>query len=90
MRPLTSEFSPRRTELERQKPPAPWWVRYGRIGLPTRRSAMAFVWLSILFAVAGTVAGFFFPPAWLGISFLVVAWGYWDCIRWVDRHDQWG
>ncbi len=70
--------------------PWPWWVELALFGLPTRGSALAFFWLSILIVV-GCVAGAFYWPilALGGLMVFAAAW-YHFAIRWVDRHGRWG
>jgi hypothetical protein len=67
----------------------PFWVRLTLLGLPTRWSALFFVWLSLLCVVAGVVYGFWFPRAFIGLLFIPAALMYYLAIRWVDQHGQW-
>ena len=71
-------------------PARPWWVEVGLWGLPNRASAWAFFWLSVLLAVGSLVGAVFFWALGFGVLFLLAAWWYYACIRWVDRHDRWG
>jgi hypothetical protein len=70
-------------------PDRPWWVQVGLFGLPTRASAWAFVWLSVLLAAAGAAGVLFYWPLGLGVLFLLAALWYYLCIRWVDRNGRW-
>lgn len=75
-----------------EKQPAakrPWWVRITLWGLPTRASAMAFVWLSLAIAAASALYGLRDPRFTLGALMVVAALGYVLAIRWVDDHGGW-
>ena len=58
-------------------------------GLPNRAAAWAFVWLSLLAALAAGVGAFFYWPAAFGVLFVLAALWYYLSIRWVDRYDRW-
>jgi hypothetical protein len=67
----------------------PWWVKLTLWGLPSRRSALAFVWLSIGLAVACVVYGFWDRRFSFGVVWILAALGYLGAIRWVDKHGGW-
>jgi hypothetical protein len=72
------------------KPERPWWVKVGLWGLPSRGAAVAFVWLSLVVALAGAVLGVLLDPVfYLGLAFLFAALWYWLAVRWVDYYDDW-
>src|SRR5207244_7681554 len=58
-----------RRDMANQREHLPVWVRVGLWGLSTRTSVLAFVWLSIVLAVASVVAGFWRPILFAGVSF---------------------
>jgi hypothetical protein len=74
---------------EETKPPRPIWVKVGLLGLSSRGSALSFFWLTIGLSAAGFISGFWKPKMFFGIFFLVAAWWYSACIRWVDQHSEW-
>jgi len=68
----------------------PVLVRLSLLGLPSRASAMAFVWLSLAAAAAGIASGVLVDPRGLyGCAFVLAALAYYGAIRWVDQHDRW-
>lgn len=67
----------------------PLWVQIGLWGLPTRRAVWACFWFSIVVATASAVYGFWERRSFIGLIFLLAAFGYWSLIRWMDRHDSW-
>jgi hypothetical protein len=67
----------------------PLWVQLGLWGLPTRSSVWAFVVISTLAAVAGSLYGLRDRRYFVCAGFLVAAYLYWAAIRWVDRHGRW-
>ena len=67
----------------------PWWVRLALYGLPGRKSAFAFFWISLLIAGAGPAASLWIPGAWVATFLVFAAVWYWAAITWVDRCDQW-
>ncbi|MDB5290040.1 MAG: hypothetical protein JWL69_1281 [Phycisphaerales bacterium] len=76
-------------ESEIQSTGQPVWVRAGLWGLPSRPLALAFVWLSIICAVACGVYGFWDGRFFWGVGLVLAAIWYWLAIRWVDRHGSW-
>ncbi len=62
----------------------PILVRLGLWGLKTRQSALAFMWLCIVGAVALVVL-----KHWLGSLLLLAALWYWYALRWVDKNGGW-
>jgi hypothetical protein len=64
-------------------------VKLSLWGVPNRAAAWAFVWLSVLLAVACVVYGFWDSRYFVGILFLLAALGYWLALRWVDHHGSW-
>ena len=67
----------------------PWWVKMGLWGLPTRGSAWAFFWLSLVLAVGCVIYGFTDPRFLWGAGLVFATWWYYASIRWVDQHDRW-
>ena len=67
----------------------PFWVKLGLWGLPGRRSAWLFFWISMALAAFSVVYGFQDPRWFLGTMMLFAALWYWGSIRWVDHHDSW-
>lgn len=67
----------------------PIMVRIGLWGVPTRRGAWIFFWLSIAGALGGGVVGFLHPIGFLALILLFSALWYYLCIRWVDQHGGW-
>jgi hypothetical protein len=67
----------------------PLWVRIGLWGLPTRRWAWAFVWLSFAIAIGCVTYGFVDWRFALGGLMTLAALGYYLAIRWVDHHGGW-
>jgi hypothetical protein len=70
----------------------PRWVRLGLWGVPTRRSALIWVWVSALIGVFLSVSleAFAFPVGIsVGIPFFLAALWYWVALRWVDQHETW-
>lgn len=67
----------------------PWIVRVGLWGLPTRGTAWACFWLSIIISVACVGYGFADPRFFSGGALVFAALGYYLSIRWVDRHATW-
>jgi hypothetical protein len=68
----------------------PLWVRIGLWGIPSRRAASAFVWLSLAIALACAVYGLRDRRFLLGVIMVLAALWYDAAIRWVDRHGGWG
>ena len=67
----------------------PLWVRIGLWGLPTRRAARAFVWLSLALALGCAVYGVRDRRFLVGVLFVLAALWYDAAIRWVDRRGGW-
>jgi hypothetical protein len=68
----------------------PWWVKLSLWGVPGGRSGQwFFVGLSVAFAVACVIYGFWDRRFFLGMLFLLSAMMYWLTIRWIDRHGSW-
>lgn len=67
----------------------PVMVKLGLWGLPTRGSAWAFVWLSLVVAAVGLAVGFVFPLAFVGTLTVFAALWYYLSIRWVDANGRW-
>jgi hypothetical protein len=67
----------------------PWWVKVSLAGVESRSGQWFFVILSILFAIACSIYGFWNPRFFYGIAFLLSALMYWLTIRWVDQHGTW-
>jgi len=69
----------------------PWWVKASLWGLPGRRYALAFAWLSVL--VSAATCSYLIrtrrQPWSVGLLFLGAALLYWLSVRWVDRHGSW-
>jgi hypothetical protein len=72
---------------DRSKWPLMVWL--GLVGLPTRRSAWAFFWLSAALGAGFTAYGFLEPIFFLGSLMLVAALWYFLSIRWVDQYGSW-
>lgn len=77
--------------MEREKPTKkrPLWVKIGLWGVPGRAGAWAFVWFSIIVAVACVFYGFQDKRFFYGGLIVFAALWYYLAIRWVDRHEQW-
>jgi hypothetical protein len=67
----------------------PLWVRIGLWGLPTRRSAWVFVWLSFAIAIGCVAYGFVDRRFSVGGLMTLAALWYYLAIRWVDQHGGW-
>ncbi|MCS7045984.1 MAG: hypothetical protein NZO58_06480 [Gemmataceae bacterium] len=67
----------------------PLLVWIGLWGLPTRRWAWLFVWLSLGLSAGSVALGFFHPLAFVGALFVIAALWYYLAIRWVDKHSSW-
>jgi hypothetical protein len=50
---------------------------------------MAFIWLSLVLAVASGAYGFRDPKFFFGLGLVFAALWYWLAIRWVDHNDRW-
>ena len=65
-------------------------VRLSLLGLRTRASAWAFVWLSVLIALSSTAYGWFDSRFFvIGPLFVLAAIAYYLALRWVDRNSSW-
>jgi hypothetical protein len=67
----------------------PLLVRFGLWGLPTRISAWACFWISVVLAGASVAVGFVLPIAFAGGGLVFAALWYYLAIRWVDQHSRW-
>jgi hypothetical protein len=67
----------------------PTWVRIALWGLPNRGSAWFFFWLAMAIAAGCVAAGFVNRLLLCGGIMVLAAFGYYQSIRWVDRHDRW-
>jgi hypothetical protein len=68
----------------------PILVQLSLLGLPNRRSAWAFVWLSVAAAIGSVAWGVLVDPrALVGGAMVLAALAYYGAIRWVDRHGRW-
>ena len=75
-------------ELPEEK--RPFWVAVALWGSRRRAYALVWLWISLLMAVGGAVAGAAdVPPLFAGTLFLIPAWWYWAAIRWTDRRKLW-
>ncbi|SFJ90826.1 hypothetical protein [Jannaschia pohangensis] len=63
----------------------PLYVTVGLYGIGSRALAMAFVWISLVCAVAATA--YLANP--IGMILVLAALWYWLAIRWMDAHDAW-
>ena len=64
---------------------APLYVKVGLWGIGSRPLALAFVGLSVIFAIGTTV--YFASP--MGLLLLLAAVWYWAAIRWMDHNEGW-
>jgi hypothetical protein len=67
----------------------PWWVQLTFVGVPSRRAALLYFWLSIVTAIACVAVAFAWPPAAFGGLMALAAGWYHFGIAWVDRHGRW-
>ena len=67
----------------------PFWVKVGLWGIPTRASALHFIWFSTASAAASGAYGFRDSRFFLGTGLLLASLWYWLSMRWVDRHGGW-
>jgi hypothetical protein len=67
----------------------PFWVKMGLTGLPGRKSAWAFFWLSLALAGGCVAYGFTDPRFFIGGGFVLSALWYYLCIRWMDEYRRW-
>jgi hypothetical protein len=68
----------------------PLWVKLGLWGLPTRASALAFLWGSVVLTVLGLIGGFWNPSLFIiGLLLPFAAWWYGAAINWVDKNGKW-
>ena len=67
----------------------PRWVKLGLWGTSTRKSAQAFLYLSLALAVGCGLYGFVDARFFVGTGLLVSALWYGQAISWVDRNDRW-
>jgi hypothetical protein len=67
----------------------PVLVRLGLWGLPDRRAAWLFFWLSIAIALGSVAYGFIKPIFFIGGLIGFAALWYYLAIRWVDKHGSW-
>ena len=67
----------------------PAWVRLTLWGVPSRRAARAWLWLSVTLALGGAAYGFVDRRFFGFAAFFFAALWYWLAIRWVDEHDGW-
>ncbi len=76
--------------MEQKRPVArPWWVKLTLWGLPSRFSALFFVWFCIGVATAFVILGFRDRRFSLGAVFLLAALEYLRAVRWVDKNGGW-
>jgi hypothetical protein len=75
--------------IEPERTPRPLWVRFGLLGVPSRRAALVYFWASLFTSAGCMLGGYFDPRLIVGVPLVFAASWYWACIRWVDLHDQW-
>jgi transcriptional regulator with XRE-family HTH domain len=82
--------APRRVVATEHVPAdAPAYVRYGLLGVYTRRAALGFMWVSLALALAFLLAGLVQPRLLLGGVFAFSALWYWAALHWMDHRGQW-
>jgi hypothetical protein len=88
---MVNPYESPNTEPSSRTPGAtrPAWVSIGLWGLPNRKWAIAFMWLSLALAGTGIVLSLWIPRAAVSVVFLFSAWWYWAAIRWVDDNGGW-
>ena len=74
-------------KVDRSKWPS--LVRLGLWGIPTRKFAWVFVFLSVVLAVSFVAFGFLEPRLKIGGLFVFAALAYYLSIRWVDQNSSW-
>jgi hypothetical protein len=67
----------------------PLLVQLALWGLPSRRAAWAFCWLSIALAVVCVAYGFIDQRFFIGGILAFAALWYYLAIRWVDQNSTW-
>jgi hypothetical protein len=67
----------------------PLWVRFGLLGVPSRRAALFYFAASLVTSAACMVGALYDRRLIVGVPLIFAASWYWACIRWVDLHDQW-
>lgn len=67
----------------------PMWVKLGLWGLPNRKAAWAFFWISLVSAAGCIAYGFIDPWFFSGSIWMLVALWYIASIRWIDRYGRW-
>lgn len=63
-----------------------YWTLWG---VSTRREAVRYMWVSVLFAFGAIAISFVNPIGFLGAAALVTAACYHHAVRWVDRNAYW-
>jgi hypothetical protein len=67
----------------------PVWVRLGLWRVPTRKTAVAWMWIALAIAVLSLIVSYWVPRAFIGVVMLGAAIWYACAIWWMDRHGQW-
>lgn len=67
----------------------PMLVKLGLVRIKSRKIALVFFWLCILLGFISFFAGFINSKYFWGLIFLLAAWWYWFCIKWVDKNSKW-
>jgi len=67
----------------------PLFVQLALWGLPSRRAAWVFFWLSIAMAVGCVAYGFIDLRFFIGSILFFAALWYYLAIRWVDQNSTW-
>ncbi|WP_179293932.1 hypothetical protein [Candidatus Methanoperedens nitratireducens] len=67
----------------------PLLVKLGLVGIGSRKTALAYFWLSILLSFITFFVGLTNGKYLLGLFFLLAAWWYWFCIKWIDKNSKW-
>lgn len=81
------ETNPYQSPSEPETRPA--WVRLTLWGVPSRRTARGWFWLSVALALGGSAFGFVDRRFFGCSAFLIGAYWYWSALRWVDNHGGW-
>jgi hypothetical protein len=69
---------------------APVWVKIGLLFINTRRTALIYELGSLTVGLLSFIAGFFYPPAFVGMALFFSAYWYATSIRWADNSRLWG
>lgn len=64
---------------------APLFVRISLLGISSRTGTVAWIWISVIAAIAVS----FYLGSPIGLALLLAALMYWLALRWMDANDGW-